>query len=103
MLLPNGPTSTTSGLHTVKGGDGLNYAYRVSEMRDYLNKTVGPAPVVLTGNQITPDAIKGQTGIIAFSVPFSDATGHFDLWDGNAPAHAEYFSRATKVEFWPTQ
>jgi hypothetical protein len=102
FLLPSGPKSTTSGLHTIVGGDGNNYAYRVAELGDYLTKTVGPAPVVLTGNQINKQALAGQRGIVKFTVPFSDATGHFDLWDGSQPAHAEYFDRATKVEFWPT-
>jgi hypothetical protein len=101
FLLPPGPPNEQAGLHTVTGKDGNNYAYRVAEMRDYLVKTVGAPLITQTGSAINPAAFAGQKGIIAFTVPFSDATGHFDLWNGSKPAHAEYFSRATKVEFWP--
>jgi hypothetical protein len=101
FLLPRGPANSQPGLHTVTGADGNNYAYRVAEMRDYLVKTVGQPLITQSGSAIDPAAFAGRKGIIAFSVPFSDATGHLDLWDGNQPAHGEYFSKATKVEFWP--
>jgi hypothetical protein len=106
LVVPQGPAMASAGLHTVVGGDGMNYAFRVAEMRDYLVRTVGPPLITQTASPgragVDPSAFAGKKGIIAFTVPFSDATGHFDLWDGSKPAHAEYFSRATKVEFWET-
>ncbi len=87
------------GLSTVRGGDGKRYAYRVAEMRRYLRAVLGPPTVVGTGADRAKFA--GKKGLIMFDVRiWSDATGHFDLWDGSGPAHAEYFDQATTVQLW---
>jgi hypothetical protein len=42
-----------------------------------------------------------QRGIILFAVRgWSDATGHFDLWDGANAEHGAYFDKATDVYIW---
>ncbi len=88
-----------AGLNTVRGGDGKRYGYRVAEMRRYLRAVLGPPTVTGTGAEVAK--FQGKKGIIMFDVRgWSDATGHFDLWDGNGPAHAEYFDRATTVQLW---
>ena len=72
--------STVPGLSTIRGGDGKRYAYRVREFRRFLETRVRPAD--LTGD------VSGAKGIILFEVSgWSDATGHFDLWDGSNCAH----------------
>ncbi len=48
-----------------------------------------------------PESFAGQKGIVCFRVKgWSDATGHFDLWDGARPRHAEYFASASAVMLW---
>ena len=39
--------------------------------------------------------------MICFEVDgWSDATGHFDLWNGSECIHSDYFSKASKVHLW---
>lgn len=80
------------GMHTAKGGDGYRYGYRVSEFKVYLENRFGPAEKF--GG--------GQKGIIMFNVSsWSDATGHFDLWDGTTCAHECYFDLSNSTYIWP--
>lgn len=80
-------------LNTIRGGDGKRYAYRVREFHRFLVNHVR-APDV-TGD------VSGEKGVILFQVSsWSDATGHFDLWDGSACAHKDYFEPADKVMLW---
>jgi hypothetical protein len=55
------------------------------------------------------DAVKDKQGIIQFDIKFSDATGHFDLWNGtnmveehhsDEATTTRYFSMATGVRMW---
>ena len=86
-----------SGLLTVRGGNGKRYALRVKEFNRFMRARYG-APAVTGGRT----AMSGKQGIIMFDVQgWSDATGHFDLWDGSQPAHAEYFDKASGVYLWP--
>jgi hypothetical protein len=88
-LIPN----NVPGLSTIRGGDGKRYAYRVAEFRRFLETRVRPADV--RGD------VAGQKGIILFEVSgWSDATGHFDLWDGSKCAYSEYFDKASEVRLW---
>lgn len=89
--------STVPGLNTVRGGDRKRYAYRVAELRRYLRAVLGRPTVSGTD----PALFAGKKGIIMFEVRgWSDATGHFDLWDGEQPAYSEYFDRAHLVQLW---
>jgi hypothetical protein len=82
-----------SGLHVVSGKDGLMYGYRVAEFKPYLEHHFGAPRRFGTG---------AQTGIICFEVHgWSDATGHFDLWDGGQCRHEGYFDKASAVWLWP--
>ncbi len=100
------------GLATADGADHLHYAFRVREMRGWLNATCGPPALDRTGGPpISRAPFLKRKGIIGFEVPFSDATGHFDLWDGatfydevygmSHPGH-DFFDMATRVSLWPT-
>lgn len=89
------------GLTTVRGGDDLRYAFRVREMESYLRRVVGPPKIVSTNRDEFAKKFSGKKGIIMFKVDtWSDATGHFDVWDGTKPAHDEYFLEASKVMLW---
>lgn len=82
-----------NGLNTIKGGDGKRYAFRVREFHRFLVNHVR-APDV-------EGDVSGQKGVILFLTScWSDATGHFDLWDGSKCAHKAYFDEADKVLLW---
>ena len=97
------------GLHTVRGGDGKRYAFRVAEMRRYLTFKYGRPDFDRTkkrGDAFDKNTLASLRGIIAFDIHFADATGHLDLWDGHTfshePAAAEYWQTATQISLWKT-
>lgn len=103
FMIPQGPASGVSGLHTVTGANGNQYAYRVKEFDAWLRANVGAPSLTVKatgGTGVDRAQFKGRRGIIMFEVAFSDATGHFDLWNSFAPAHDEYFARARTVSLW---
>ena len=93
-----------AGLVTVSGGDGLRYAFRVSEFRRYLEEVYGPPTLSHqysnSGGDV-PESFKNRQGVICFVVTqWSDATGHMDLWNGNECVHSAYFNKASEVYLW---
>lgn len=85
------------GLNTTFGKDRKRYAFRVTEFKTYLESHYKRADV--TG--ASRSAVSGEQGIIMFDVDgWSDATGHFDLWNGSECAGAEYFSDAHAIYLW---
>ena len=94
------------GQQTLKGADGLWYLYRVRKLQAYLTATYGKADVTALGKAgegVKPDAFLNAKGIIGMRVPiWSDATGHFTLWDGRAFAdgHYDYLKDSTEVWLW---
>jgi len=94
----------TPGFATLKGGDGKRYGLRVLEFKTYLRAQYG-APQVTHAYEgdggTAPEAIMGKQGILCFDVSgWSDATGHFDLWDGERCINHGYFERARKLHLW---
>lgn len=92
-------------LATVRGGDDLRYAFRVAELKAYLEARYGmPTKIVEAeagGQGVDADDFRGYKGVIVFDVKgWDDATGHIDLWDGEAPAGHAYFERAHRVALW---
>ncbi len=91
--IPNG----FPGLTTARGGNGKRYAFRVREFKAYLDTQYKPADI--TG--ASEGDFTGSPGIIMFDVEgWSDATGHFDMWDGGAIRYSAYFDKATKIYLW---
>jgi len=94
----------TPGLFTIVGGDGMRYALRVIEMSQYLTTTYGPPSlrvVIPVEGAPTPPSFLGRQGIICFDVKgWTDATGHFDLWNGERCVHNHYFHRAQVAYLW---
>jgi hypothetical protein len=107
------------GLLTVRGDDKRNYAIRVAEFILYLNEKYGAPDIVKRGNDISLLPFLGKTGLIAWHITgWSDATGHFTLWDGSAGLYVgthDYFNdfptadpkpgdpqqpRLTQVDLW---
>jgi len=97
-----------AGLHTVKGGDGKRYAFRVRELHAWLDHVLG-APDFDTskkqGDAFDKSQLASMKGVIGFDIHFADATGHFDLWDGStfsheAQASQDYWTMATRIWLW---
>jgi hypothetical protein len=96
------------GMHTIKGGDGKRYAFRVREMRPWLSVVLGNPDFELgkkTGVTFDKSSIAKMKGLIAFDIAFADATGHLDLWDGSAitsESHMsrDYYDSATRISLW---
>jgi hypothetical protein len=96
--------SGRQGLSTQKGADGKRYAIRVKEFKAYLRQVYGAPQVTHAydgeGGPV-PESLLGRQGVIAFDVKgWDDATGHFDLWDGDRCINHDYFERASKVSLW---
>lgn len=85
---------STGGVHI--GDDKLNYWYRVKELGKYLEEHLGSpefdetlkkAKIGETKEELSIekwDKLKNLKGIIMFKVSgWSDASGHFTLWDGS--------------------
>lgn len=94
-----------AGLYTVRGADKRNYAARVAEFRKYMINVFGQPDVVRTPPKGRPIGVDtkdfvGLRGVLCFEVSFSDATGHFTLWDGSRAVHGDYFNRAFRVSLW---
>jgi hypothetical protein len=88
------------GLTTVRGADGKRYALRVKEFRVYMRETYGPPTLTARGGAVA-DSFRGVQGIIMFDVRiWSDATGHFDLWDGATCAYEGHWPEAFEVQLW---
>jgi hypothetical protein len=89
---------------TLAGADGLRYGFRVRELKAYLQEVYGAPQLSFTyGRQggPPPATFAGQKGIVCFDVEaWSDATGHFDLWDGARCINHPYFDLATAVHLW---
>ena len=104
LLVPG----TFAGMHTVKGGDGKRYAFRVREIRKWLEHSLGKPDFDLKkkqGADFDKSAIASARGIIGFDIHFADATGHLDLWDGmqfSSEYHTstDYWAAATRVSIW---
>jgi hypothetical protein len=86
-------------LHTVSGADGMFYAYRVREMRAYMEATFGGPKLHVAGPEAFL-AVTNKRGVIMFDVRWRDATGHFDIWNGKQARHHAYFAEARKVLMW---
>jgi hypothetical protein len=101
------PILRTEWASTVSGSDHRWYAFRVSEFLNYMNHEFGSPDIVVkapNGQGPTPyAAFHGHRGIIGFKVDkWSDASGHFDLWDRDHCVHAQYFNEAYEVVLWKT-
>ena len=100
------PETSRDEILTVRGADGLPYALRVKEWTRYMRRKYGEPDVEHEyesedGGGDVPPQFEGCQGVVIFDVEgWNDATGHVDLWDGEACRHNCYFNRAAKVMLW---
>lgn len=88
------------GLNVVRGGDGMWYAFRVRELRHYLEQRYGKPSFQANGPEAFLNA-NGKQGIIMFDVVgWTNATGHFDLWNGRETRYSSFFTQAREVLIW---
>jgi len=96
-----------AGAQTLGAADGARIIFRVTEFRAYLIRLLGKPSL----DDASPydSAFRGRRGIVAFTVSWSDASGHIALWDGaryREPKHDNYASYASgsaktsRGEFW---
>ncbi|KQM68534.1 hypothetical protein ASE74_23955 [Pedobacter sp. Leaf216] len=103
----------TKKFETIAGADHKHYCFRVSEFFDYLShkykkpdlkveKAVRDKFIPVTQLRAFQDKISGVSGIICFKTQFSDATGHFTLWDGKKCLYQDYFldPRTSGIYLW---
>ncbi len=109
----------------LKGGDNLNYAIRVREMAKYLLKFYNARPLHFSKSERVRNLLKGtehlyddanlseteelekklrltgKKGILMFNVAlWSDATGHFEVWNGEESKGHSRFLEAQEVFLW---
>lgn len=95
-------------LNTLRGADGLGYAYRVDELEQYLREAYGPPGLSRLNpgdGGALPAEFVGRKGVIVFKVStriWDDATGHADLWDGYTCKSRCRFDLAREVYLWVT-
>lgn len=85
--------------------NGHYYIYRVDELARYMLKKYGKPQIWAKsgkkGGEELRQAVAGKKGVIIFVVKsWTDATGHFDLWDGAKASHEDYFGAASDVFLW---
>ncbi len=104
--IPAGPSASVAGLHTFKGGDKRNYAYRVNELKTWMIKKYGQPILQFKAGPYgkAPQALAGRKGIIVFDdFGRSDAVAHFDLWDGQRVVGKDMFALAKQVYLWDSR
>jgi hypothetical protein len=90
-------------LNTVRGADGLRYAFRVREFLKYLKEKFGKPQIRVfkARGEGMPEQFAGRRGIAVFNdCGWSDATGHVDLWNKDQIAHPAYWEEAKEVYLW---
>lgn len=96
------------GMVTVAGGDGLRYAVRSLEMREWLRHELGMPDFYVKKKANEPfdkSTIPPMQGVIAFKIKFTDASGHLDVWthgrfSADHIATKDYFNAATRISIW---
>lgn len=93
-----------AGLTVRQGADLAWYAIRQRELQAWMRRQFGN-PAVSLRPPIDRNMLRNLKGVIGFDIPFRDATGHIDLWDGGsfgteAQAAHNYFQIARSVVLW---
>ncbi|HYM76100.1 MAG TPA: T6SS effector amidase Tae4 family protein [Candidatus Dormibacteraeota bacterium] len=99
-----GPKAST--LDVVSGGDHRWYSYRQIQLQAWFKGMFG-GPSITMVRPVNRRKLKNLKGFIGFDIHFPDATGHFDLWDGDqfeteaeTVGRHDYFAEANSVVFW---
>lgn len=103
---------------TIASKDNLRIIFRVRVLNNWIAKNFPKPTIVHSKKSDESDtaatdaaiaAFANKKGIIQFDVKWADATGHFDLWDGNnmwedhhrnEDTKKRYFGLAYKITLW---
>jgi hypothetical protein len=93
-----------AGMKVISGADGKHYAFQVRGMQPWLEAKFGP-PQIRAVRPVDRRRFLGKKGVLVFVIPFSNASGHVDLWDGSKYTYEDldpqdYFKLATEVVLW---
>ena len=87
-------------------GSGQALILRVKTMHSLVTSIFGQSSWGMSknpGTKISPDDLPARSGIICFQANWSDATGHFDLWDGAGfvgSGSVDAISDGFSIEIW---
>ena len=103
-------------LGTVRGSDGLHYAFAVQELHAWLKLRLGAPDILVKGKPVSREKFNNRKGIIVFDIVFglnrdgvTRAMGHADLWDGTtffdeldgtSYPERDFFNLADAVSLW---
>jgi len=88
------------GKSTISGADKKWYFYRIKNLKPYIESHLG-VPTYSFDPPYDMTELSKLKGIILFDVKvWSDATGHFTLWNGKNCADKCYFDKASKIYLW---
>jgi len=105
----NGVGQDAGRMANTRWTDGVQqYIIRVKTMDRYLRAVYGEPYIVAgrgeklsNGLWLENEAVRDKVGIIKYSeCGWSDASGHFDVWDGRLTKGHGYPERCGKVELW---
>ena len=102
-VFPNQKVNPPKKLNTVKGADGLRYAYRVAEFTLWVKEIFGAPTMKIfkERDEPMPEQFAGKRGLIIFTdCGWTDASGHVDLWNKDQAKHAAYWKEAKQVSLW---
>jgi len=93
------------GLNVVSGADEMWYAFRVAELKMYLEKMLGKPDIEYKNKNksaAVPSDFQSKKGIIVFTVTsWSNASGHITLWDGTQCRNNDcYWDLSSTVSLW---
>lgn len=84
---------------TISGADGSWYFTRVRDLRNYLQRRLGPADVHSLPARASN--LQRRRGLLLFDLPgWTDNGGHATLWNGVHAADASDFSQTRDMLLW---
>ncbi len=89
------PEGAIKSLAKIGGADHKNYIFPVRQMVSFIGDQLG-TPDISKGPEARRNDFIGRKGIVAFGVPFADASGHVTLWDGQQAADEDYFDPVSR-------
>ena len=86
---------------TISGADKKWYFFRVKDLKHFLENKYGYADI----NHTDKTKFINKKRIICFDISYTDASGHFTLFDGKDTLGGEhdteyYFNNASKIYLW---
>lgn len=90
---------------TISGADGRWHFFRVKDLRAFLLAHYGEPTLAVkapdSSKPVNAALFANRKGVMHFDVRgWTDATGHFTIWNGTSCADTCYFGKASLVALW---